>query len=86
MLKFTPEEMEIVRQSLPWLKHGECSWEQVGPCVYCADHNERLYHGTFKPRPAIHAVEGDGTGEALPPLPDDVYPDGASFLRSLDEG
>lgn len=45
---------------------------------FAAEHAER--------RRAIHAIEGDGTGEALPPLPDDVYPDGASFLRSLDEG
>lgn len=50
MLRFTPEEMEVVRQALPWLKHGECAWEQIGPCVYCKDHGERLYHGTFKRR------------------------------------
>jgi len=27
--------------------HAECRWEQVGPCVYCSDHGERLYQGTL---------------------------------------
>ena len=25
--------------------HGGCSWRQVGPCVYCNDHDIRLYQG-----------------------------------------
>lgn len=27
------------------MSHDTCTLEQVGPCVYCADHNERLYQG-----------------------------------------
>lgn len=30
---------------MPWDTHKDCTWEQVGPCVYCTDHNERLYQG-----------------------------------------
>ena len=31
---------------MPWDVHAECEkWEQVGPCVYCVDHRERLYQG-----------------------------------------
>jgi hypothetical protein len=26
-------------------EHEDCRWEQVGPCVYCVDHNLRLYQG-----------------------------------------
>jgi hypothetical protein len=25
--------------------HEPCAWEQIGPCVYCADHDVRLYQG-----------------------------------------
>ncbi len=25
--------------------HTACRWEQVGVCVYCADHDVRLYQG-----------------------------------------
>lgn len=25
--------------------HEPCTWEQVGPCVYCTDHHVRLYQG-----------------------------------------
>ena len=27
--------------------HGEHRWEEVGPCVWCADCNVRLYQGTL---------------------------------------
>ena len=27
--------------------HEGCTWEQVGPCVYCADHSYRLYQGSL---------------------------------------
>jgi len=27
------------------MSHETCVWEQIGPCVYCADHRERLYQG-----------------------------------------
>lgn len=31
---------------MPWEVHAECTtWQQIGPCVYCADHHERLYQG-----------------------------------------
>lgn len=31
---------------MPWEVHKDCgTWKQVGPCVYCVDHNERLYQG-----------------------------------------
>lgn len=26
-------------------EHRDCAWEQIGPCVYCADHDVRLYQG-----------------------------------------
>lgn len=26
-------------------EHAPCVWKQVGPCVYCIDHNIRLYEG-----------------------------------------
>lgn len=48
--KPTPEERAAILAALPWLAHGGCKWEQVGPCVYCADHNERLYSGRLPPR------------------------------------
>jgi len=25
--------------------HRACKWEQIGPCVYCTDHDIRLYQG-----------------------------------------
>lgn len=28
-------------------RHEPCQWEQVGPCVYCADHKVRLYNGSL---------------------------------------
>jgi len=43
----TPEERAQILAALPWLKHAECAWEQIGPCVYCTTHNERLYQGTI---------------------------------------
>lgn len=46
--KPTPEEREAILAALPWLAHSDCKWEQVGPCVYCADHNERLFQGRLK--------------------------------------
>lgn len=30
---------------MPWEVHKACQWSQVGPCVYCDDHHERLYQG-----------------------------------------
>lgn len=29
------------------MSHDTCNLEQVGPCVYCADHNVRLYQGVL---------------------------------------
>ena len=26
-------------------QHQGCAWKQVGLCVYCTDHGERLYQG-----------------------------------------
>ena len=28
-------------------EHADCTWEQIDPCVYCADHHVRLYQGTL---------------------------------------
>jgi hypothetical protein len=25
--------------------HNTCQWKQMGPCVYCTDHDLRLYQG-----------------------------------------
>jgi hypothetical protein len=30
-------------------EHEPHTWEQIGPCVYCADCQVRLYHGTIPP-------------------------------------
>lgn len=49
MNDLTPEEKAELRQYLPWIKHADCTWEQVGPCVYCSDHDERLYNGSLPP-------------------------------------
>lgn len=42
--------------------HAECRWEQVGPCVYCTNHNQRLYQGQLpaerNPAAAVCAAEG----------------------------
>ena len=32
------------------VEHGECPWRQVGPCVYCTDHDVRLYQGDLPDR------------------------------------
>ena len=26
-------------------EHDACTWEAIGPCVYCANHGTRLYQG-----------------------------------------
>ena len=31
----------------PHTVHLRCRWEQIGPCVYCADHHVRLYQGSL---------------------------------------
>ena len=44
-------------------EHDGCRWEQVGPCVYCADHHERLYQGRLpdsrRTKPACTEHEWD---------------------------
>lgn len=30
-------------------EHRPHKWEEIGPCVYCADCNVRLYQGTLPP-------------------------------------
>lgn len=32
------------------LEHDGCTWRQVGPCVWCADHRIRLYQGELPER------------------------------------
>jgi len=41
--------------------HQSCTWEQVGPCVYCTDHDVRLYQGTLPEdrRPHCEAHDWD---------------------------
>lgn len=34
-------------EAMPWDGHESCTWEQVGPCVYCISHDVRLYQGTI---------------------------------------
>lgn len=36
---------DIDPATLPWNVHADCEWEEVPPCVYCKDHNVRLYQG-----------------------------------------
>jgi len=31
-------------------RHADCPWKQVGPCVYCTDHDVRLYQGELPER------------------------------------
>lgn len=31
-------------------EHQGCTWEQVGACVYCSDHDLRLYQGRLPER------------------------------------
>jgi hypothetical protein len=42
---------------MPWEEHADCRWVEVPPCVYCDDHNVRLYQGTIPPEkdPALAA-------------------------------
>ena len=28
-------------------EHQPCQWKQVGPCIYCADHDVLLYQGSL---------------------------------------
>ena len=41
--------------------HQQCRWEQIGLCVYCADHHTRLYQGTLPAdrRPACNQHDWD---------------------------
>ena len=56
----TPEDREAVVKALESLdrlidEHQDCTWEQIGRCVYCADHNDprgraiKLYQGRIPP-------------------------------------
>ena len=31
-------------------EHDDCTWQQVGPCVWCTDHGLRLYQGDLPDR------------------------------------
>lgn len=28
-------------------QHQACRWEEIGRCVYCAEHGDRLYQGSL---------------------------------------
>ena len=45
----TPEERDEILRNLPWVQHADCVWMQIGPCVYCVDHDMRLYQGKLPP-------------------------------------
>ncbi len=49
--------------------HEGCTWEQVGPCVYCVEHRNRLYQGQLPdnrrtvPKCEVHEWD-DGDSES----------------------
>ena len=47
--ELTSDERAAVEAALPWVKHADCTWKEVPPCVYCVDHGVRLYQGSLPP-------------------------------------
>ena len=64
--------------------HAECRWEQVGMCVWCADHNQRLYIGDLPDEklPADQREKRDGCQH----LAHEMYDDGGGVMREMGEG